>query len=114
MVNDGRGRCRILPRSKGRMTVYDGRWTENLAAEAVRIVSISLAAPLLGLFAVWRPLKRFFVLRFSAIQSTLLIGGRRPFFFKILGKKDGLHLTKSKNKGKGMEDGRYGTFCVGY
>ena len=34
------------------MTVYDGRLTENLAAEAVIIVSISLAAPLLILFAV--------------------------------------------------------------
>jgi hypothetical protein len=96
------------------MTVYDGRLTENLAAEAVRVVSISLAAPPLGLFAVWRPLKRYFVFRFSAIQSTFSSVGGGHFFFKILGKKDGLYRSQSKKKHRGMEDGRYGTFCVEY
>ena len=38
---------------------------------------------------------------FRALFSS--VGGGH-FFFKILGKKDGSYRSKSKNKGKGMED----------
>jgi hypothetical protein len=107
MVNEGRGRCRILPPSEGRMTVYDGR---NLAAVAVRMVSGCFAAFALGYFAFCRPLKRLFVLRFSAIQSTLLTGWRAAKSSATAGQKTGYIDCKSKDKAMGMEDGRYGTF----
>ena len=39
---------------------------------------------------------------------------REPFSLSSAnaGKKEGLERSKSKDKRMGMEDGRYGTFCV--
>ena len=72
----------------GQTMVYDGR---NLAAVAVRMVSAVLLLLLLVIFAVCRQLKRFFVLPFSAIQSTLLTGWRAAKSSAMAGAKDGLY-----------------------
>ena len=74
------------------------------------MVSRRFAAFSLGYFAVCRPLKRFFVLRFSAIQSTLLTGWRAAKSSAMAG--DYIDC-KSEDKAMGMEDGRYGTLSVG-
>ena len=85
---------------------------ENLAAGAVRMVSRCFAASVLG-YSLLPAAETLFCSSF--FRDSERSSHRRAaaiFLQNPAGKKDGLYRSKSKDKGKGMEDGRYGTFLL--